>query len=561
MFQWDEENQNFLPAGSIVSRAPILEDVAISSLRQYYVLTALRQENDDKDKLSPTFAILSSSNFTSPAHHPQHRQESFYITPQCLFPLDRTCDQPAIDFEIEWAGLASASSSLLVSSLLLLYLARLSWEEVGADVTRKLRNLLPLYEWLDSHTRLLVNIASVLIGMLSCHEILFQPSFVNDWPAHLHHVEQFLQGRLDFSSYMHFHGHNAYPAAFLYLYTSLYYMSGGSLRVFQLVWAIMEVASLRSIAELGLQLRLGPAACLLPFASNRLHLYHVRVVTNDGINVALMLSAVRLLTSGHQMLGTMLYSLVLGMKLNFILFLPAWCWATLRSVDGEELLGRKGMAAVARGLLLLLLLQGLLGFPFLAGNFEAYLEGAYDLSRTLLWDKTRVFKWVGRSCFLERRFHLLLLLVSGSLAARFLLLCDRACLQRPNARARKRILIRGVLTFNQGMVCFARALYTPFLSWYFYSLPTVMALSKMSQGAQVVCWISHELLFRSFDSPLTDAWASWILFVCNTFIAFRCCLKDEDEDEDEDEDGDNDEIRRQGRRKSRVLIGDDERSW
>lgn len=40
--------------------------------------------------------------------------------------------------------------------------------------------------------------------------------------------------------------------------------------------------------------------------------------------------------------------------------------------------------------------QVAVGLPFLAGNASAYLRGAYNLGRNLLWDKSRVFKFVGR---------------------------------------------------------------------------------------------------------------------------------------------------------------------
>lgn len=42
------------------------------------------------------------------------------------------------------------------------------------------------------------------------------------------------------------------------------------------------------------------------------------------------------------------------------------------------------------------LAQIAVGLPFLAGNASAYLRGAYNLGRNLLWDKSRVFKFVGR---------------------------------------------------------------------------------------------------------------------------------------------------------------------
>jgi hypothetical protein len=59
---------------------------------------------------------------------------------------------------------------------------------------------------------------------------------------HIYTVEQFREGRLDYDFYMHFHGHNAYPAAFMYTYTALLSLTRGDIRCFQLVWAAIEVS-------------------------------------------------------------------------------------------------------------------------------------------------------------------------------------------------------------------------------------------------------------------------------------------------------------------------------
>jgi hypothetical protein len=185
-------------------------------------------------------------------------------------------------------------------------------------------------------------------------------------------------------------------------------------------------------------LGLGPLPACLAVASNRLHLYHVRVVTNDGLNVALMLAAVRLLAGGHPIAASALYSLTLAQKLNFITYLPAWMWALARSrasvwqarfaVAGGALtilavqvafllctrrlmaaaaarVARQSVRAVGGGWLCRDVggvAQVAAGLPFLGANALAYLRGAYNLGRNLLWDKSRVFKFVGRGVCCEQ---------------------------------------------------------------------------------------------------------------------------------------------------------------
>ena len=49
-----------------------------------------------------------------------------------------------------------------------------------------------------------------------------------------------------------------------------------------------------------------------------------------------------------------------------------------------------------------------MGLPFLLTNPVAYLTIAYDLGRTLLWEKTRSFKFVGRYLYDYKGFHIIL---------------------------------------------------------------------------------------------------------------------------------------------------------
>jgi hypothetical protein len=156
-------------------------------------------------------------------------------------------------------GLPATQSSMLLLLLLALYILRNTSRvasvpplpppgEWRAAVTRR---LVQAGAWADSHPRLVLNVACGAIASLSAFEVLCQEAFVNDWPAHLHHADQLREGRLDYASYMHYHGHNAYPAAFLYTYTSLLALTGGNIRAFQVVWAVVEVVSLRAMGETG----------------------------------------------------------------------------------------------------------------------------------------------------------------------------------------------------------------------------------------------------------------------------------------------------------------------
>ena len=389
---------------------------------------------------------------------------------------------------------------------------------------------------IDGRPRTALNAVCLAVGCLSAYEIARQPAFVNDWPAHLHHVEQWREGRLDYEYYMHYHGHNAYPAAFLYTYTALEAATGGSIRGFQVLWALVEVASLRAIGETTLQLQHSAVIACLPALSNRLHLYHTRVVTNDGLNVALMLCAVRLLAAGRAVAGSLLYALTLALKLNFVTYLPAWLWVLWRGGGG----GWTGAGRALSGGGLIVGVQVLAGAPFLLGNARAYLAGAYNLGRSLLWDKTRVFRFVGRHLFGAAPWHRFLLGVTAGTISCVLLAADRRCRlarrQRlrpgwPEAAARgaagvsPREALFVLLAANQMAVGWARALYTPFLAWNLYALPLVLALAGVRTAEVVLLFVGVELLFRPFAVGASDAWAGVWLLLINLRITYACIVR------------------------------------
>jgi hypothetical protein len=355
-------------------------------------------------------------------------------------------------------------------------------------------------------------------------------------------------GRLDYADFFHTHGDNAYPAAFLYLYTTLFACTGGDLKarsrkppqahsarhcwkpgailnlnsilrtyrqVFQLVWALVEVLSLRAVGEMALQLRLPPIVAFLPVLSNRLHLYHTRVVTNDGINVAIMLSAVRLLYLGRPLAASALYSLALGSKLNFVTYGPAWAWAIFRTTPG-------GVRALLRAGCVLAVVQVGLALPFLLANARAFAVRAFNLGRDLVFDKTRVMRFVGRLCFATAAYKAACLLLAALLLVPLLLAHDARWRRARSPLARSRALVAGLLACNQVVVATAKALYTPFLAWSFYSLPALLALQGCSTPALVLLWGLFEGLFRPFSAPLADAWAQLVLWLVNFAVLHLC---------------------------------------
>lgn len=165
------------------------------------------------------------------------------------------------------------------------------------------------------------------------------------------------------------HGPNTYPGGFVYLYLILYYLTGGSLQFFQIIWAFLEMCTLLLVKKISLfVLEHGNTSIttvtmitsILPLLSNRLHLYNVRVVINDFPPVfGMFLFIYSFLNIYHtyysdalknvtisfhskvkrelwNLVNSSLYSLIVANKLNFVFYGPAIFVIYLQTLGWKE---------------------------------------------------------------------------------------------------------------------------------------------------------------------------------------------------------------------------------
>jgi alpha-1,3-mannosyltransferase len=357
---------------------------------------------------------------------------------------------------------------------------------------------------------------------------------VNDWPAHLHHVEQLLeelgaggslstrlQHACSYQQFMHYHGPNTYAAGFLYLYTPLYWITGGSLAGFQLMWAVLEVVAMwvvyriAKVADLPVLL-----AALLPVVSNRLHLYNVRVVINDISALVPMLVVVLLIARSAKaptlswkshLAASCLYSFVLANKLNFVFYGPGLA-ASYLLLGGFRYMMVHGVVVGS--------VQVILGLPFLVADPSAYLRWAYDVRRELLWEKTRNMKFVGREIYESPWFGVVLMLVMAIFLVFYFGRLFWVYLVR-RRRVTPVVIVHAFAFGNFVCVALARGLYTPFMCWYFYLFPAVCLMAGMPASYTLAFFVAHEYLFRFFPHSLTyEMTATWVYLLVNIFVLF-----------------------------------------
>lgn len=151
---------------------------------------------------------------------------------------------------------------------------------------------------------------------------------------------------------------------------------------------------------------------LLPLLllSKRLHSIYVLRLFNDGICMTFMWLAILAMSYNKFSLGAVLTSLALSIKMNILLFLPALAVISFRA---------QGFAPALLDALTIVVVQILLGLPFLLQEPGAYLSQAFDLSRQFLYRWTVNLRFLSEEVFLDRRVGAALLLLHGTLLVSF----------------------------------------------------------------------------------------------------------------------------------------------
>eukprot|EP00818_Percolomonas_sp_WS_P000911 CAMPEP_0117448628 /NCGR_PEP_ID=MMETSP0759-20121206/7505_1 /TAXON_ID=63605 /ORGANISM="Percolomonas cosmopolitus, Strain WS" /LENGTH=980 /DNA_ID=CAMNT_0005241033 /DNA_START=20 /DNA_END=2963 /DNA_ORIENTATION=+ len=445
---------------------------------------------------------------------PRSRISSFFLPPAPAFPLNNDTPHTVINFDeynTEVYGLMATRTLTVLGTLCVFVLVALSYELLNS-LDRKLwqYNLIQIiYRVLSS--RALFYIACTGMFLFSTFEIIMESDFINDWPAHLHHIERFMGGELNYENYMHHHGPCTYAGGFMWLYSLYQFITQGNLQNFQFLWALLELVHWQVMRSILHAASLPPVLALFAVFSNRLHLYNVRVVINDFPSLVMMHIVILLLLRHRWLLASVLYSFVVSTKLNFVFYSPAIFVVLLRHVGFVKTVGYCALMG---------LLQLVIGVPFIASNYLSYFSIAYDIRRTLLWEKTKNFKFLGRLLFQEWRVSILLLGLSITCVCALLLLVYVQGMKLTSSRhpTSQSTVLFLLLTCNFFFICFARGFYTPFLCWYLYTLPLMMYLSGTPSTLIVAFFSVHEVLVRNWGSMEAEMWVTLVLFLTNLMI-------------------------------------------
>lgn len=197
-----------------------------------------------------------------------------------------------------------------------------------------------------------------------------------------------------------------YPAGFVYIYSILYFITsrGSNIRLAQYVFIGVYLLQMACVLRIYVKSRKVPAYVLIvaAFTSYRIHSIYVLRLFNDPIAVLFLYIALNLFLDGDWSFGSLFYSLAVGVKMNILLFAPALFLLYLTNL---------GIGGTIKQLTICAVFQLAIGAPFLLSHPLEYLQGSFDLSRIFEHKWTVNYRFLSRTLFEAKPFHLGLLAV------------------------------------------------------------------------------------------------------------------------------------------------------
>ncbi|GAA5939017.1 hypothetical protein JCM3775_002650 [Rhodotorula graminis] len=369
----------------------------------------------------------------------------------------------------------------------------------------------PLALWTD-HNRCFDLVATLLLvweAVLGYGIVGYVNYTEIDFSTYLQQSQAFLAGARDYNLIKGDSGPAYYPALHVYVYSALSWLTNGGNELKRAQWAFAGVyLATLAVVFVGIYRRnerIPPYALVLLTLSKRLHSIYLLRMFNDAVVMLLVYSAIALYMvpaggtgKGERrgvemrwMLGTVLLSCALSIKMSALLFLPALFY--LAFVHLSPL-------AALQHLVLLVLPLVLFSSPFLTTREHALTYGAqaFDFARAFDWRYTLNWRFLGEDAFDNPRWGTVLL---GAHAAGLVLWAEKwaaedggvAVLLRRAARfpgrkpspaglSSSRIATVFFLSNLTGVLC-ARSLHPQFYAWFAWSLPWLVCGGGGGVGA------------------------------------------------------------------------------
>ncbi|TPX35052.1 dolichyl-P-Man:Man5GlcNAc2-PP-dolichol alpha-1,3-mannosyltransferase [Synchytrium microbalum] len=333
-----------------------------------------------------------------------------------------------------------------------------------------------------------------------------------DWIAYMQEVGGFLAGERDYTMMEGDTGPLVYPAGFVYIYSVLSIVtgSGTSILLAQWLFAVLYMTTLAIVLLIYRESRLVPPyVIILVCLSRRLHSIYVLRLFNDGWAMLFLYLAVLAMVWKRWTVASILYSFAISIKMNILLFAPAFALIIFKA--------QMWTGTIFQGLLVVLV-QVLLGLPFLIHAPKSYLTQAFQFNRVFMYKWTVNWKFLPEEAFLSPMWAAILIWAHVLTLFGFLLWpwCRREggfrallktgfgllpaveLFKQPPLRSDH--IIHLMFTCNFVGIVFSRSLHYQFYSWYYMALPYLLWRTRFPVLLRLVLLVVIEVCWNIYPA-------------------------------------------------------------
>ncbi|KAI9243367.1 dolichyl-P-Man:Man(5)GlcNAc(2)-PP-dolichyl mannosyltransferase [Phascolomyces articulosus] len=339
-----------------------------------------------------------------------------------------------------------------------------------------------------------------------------------DWIAYMQEVKGYLDGERDYLQLRGDTGPLVYPAGFVYIYSFLYYITdhGKNIRLAQYLFEGLYLATQFVVFVIySKSKKLPPYSIILLCLSKRLHSIFVLRCFNDPVAMFFMYSCILAMLHRRWFFSSVLFSVAVSIKMNVLLFFPAFGILLWQSI---------GAWMTLFYLMVIVVIQAGLAYPFLSTYPHSYLGRAFEFSRVFDYQWTVNWRMIDEKSFISPEFanalltgHAVTLLVFVVMVWSKGTVLIKVFIDGLRNRTRKipaDEIILTLFTSNFMGIVFARSLHYQFYSWYFHSLPFLL-WNSVPMYLRVGIFIAIENCWLTFPSTMTS---SWTLLGCHSLI-------------------------------------------
>ncbi|KAG0142596.1 hypothetical protein CROQUDRAFT_13567, partial [Cronartium quercuum f. sp. fusiforme G11] len=312
-----------------------------------------------------------------------------------------------------------------------------------------------------------------------------------DWRAYMQEVEGYLHGERDYTKIRGDTGPLVYPAGFVYLYSWLYHLTdkGSNLKLAQYVFAVVYLMTMAVVFAIFKRCRsIPPYALVFLVLSKRLHSIYTLRLFNDGLTMLGFYTSLWCLVHKRWNWSAIWFSLALSIKMNILLFFPAFGLIWFQSV---------GFLRTLWLLIIIVGIQALLAGPFLLAHPVSYLSKAFEFDRVFFYKWTVNWHMLSESNFLSRGFSTALTVAHTSLLGLFA--WTRWC-RAYGEKGPIRLVLNGLFNYDRPACKRASEITPDYVVKVCFTCNLIGIVCARTLHYQFYCWYAHQIVYLAWQT-------------------------------------------------------------